>query len=94
MRFDGLLCNLIERRCEQDAEGIEELVVLGGAFPEPAILEELKVTVESIPGGWMWTVWMSLNVAEDGNGVSEEGVVRCSADVGSELVEDAFHGVN
>ena len=91
VRFGGLLCRLVERRCEQDAEGIEELIVLGGALPEPAILETLKITVESIPGDRLWTVWMSLNITEQRDGVSEEGVVRRSVGVGSELIEDALH---
>lgn len=83
--------DVCRRGCEQDAESIEELVVLGGGFPEAVVSETLKVTLESVPVNWKWSVWVSLDVGDDGNGVPEEGVVVGGVDAGSELVEDVLH---
>lgn len=89
--FDRLLCGPATRRRQQGAEGIKELVVLGGGFPQPMISESLELGVESIPGDQVWTVRPLLDVEEEQDGVFEEGVVRCRVSAGSELVEDAVH---
>lgn len=77
----------IRRGCEQDAEGIEEDVV--GAIPEAVVAETVKVAAESVPRDGEWSVRVLLNVAEEGDGVSEEGAVDVVA--GGEVVEDALH---
>lgn len=77
----------IRRGCEQDAEGIEEDVV--GAIPEAVVAETVKVAAESVPRDGEWSVRVLLNVAKDGDGVSEEGAVDVVA--GGEVVEDALH---
>ena len=46
---DALLCGLVKRRCEQDTEGVEQSVVFCRACPKPAISENSKVVVESVP---------------------------------------------